>query len=297
MRLSNAIAQPDAPDLVRDFLVLAEELHFHRTAARLGMSQSGLSQRIARLECRLGVRLFSRTTRVVRLTEHGERLWARARIEGPEALVASYALRREAAHRSETGLRVGIVPLADVEVLHRLCTAFSRALSIRVVAPGQALDELERARIDVAVAWLPPQLPSRGALVLRSEAVVALLDESDALANEHTIAPELLLTRRVVAIGGIVGGREPLASVSVELCPTMDDLFTRIVTQGDVALVPGSAVEYRPRRVVSRPVIGVPRLSLAALCRRGLPASVRQTIQDAFQPTSRAMLSPRVRVA
>lgn len=56
------------------FLMVAEVSSFTRAAARLGVSQSALSQTIRGLEARLGLRLFSRTTRSVSLTEAGERL-------------------------------------------------------------------------------------------------------------------------------------------------------------------------------------------------------------------------------
>jgi DNA-binding transcriptional LysR family regulator len=56
------------------FLTVAEEQSFTRAAAKLGTSQSALSHTIRRLETRLGVRLLTRTTRSVALTEAGERL-------------------------------------------------------------------------------------------------------------------------------------------------------------------------------------------------------------------------------
>jgi DNA-binding transcriptional LysR family regulator len=62
-----------AADLVA-FLVVAREQSFTRAAAQLGVSQSALSQTMRGLETRLGVRLLTRTTRRVSVTEAGERL-------------------------------------------------------------------------------------------------------------------------------------------------------------------------------------------------------------------------------
>ena len=56
------------------FVTVADERSFTRAAAKLGLSQSALSQLIARLEKRLGLRLLARTTRSVAPTEAGQRL-------------------------------------------------------------------------------------------------------------------------------------------------------------------------------------------------------------------------------
>lgn len=57
------------------FVVVARELSFTRAAAKLGVSQSALSQTIRALEERLGLRLLTRTTRSVAPTEAGRRLF------------------------------------------------------------------------------------------------------------------------------------------------------------------------------------------------------------------------------
>ena len=56
------------------FLAVARERNFTRAAAKLGVSQSALSQTVRGLEARLGVRLLTRTTRSVAPTDAGERL-------------------------------------------------------------------------------------------------------------------------------------------------------------------------------------------------------------------------------
>lgn len=56
------------------FIAVCEEGNFTRAAARLGVSQSALSQTIRGLETRLDMRLFARTTRSVSPTEAGQRL-------------------------------------------------------------------------------------------------------------------------------------------------------------------------------------------------------------------------------
>ena len=79
------------------FVTVAREGSFTRAAAQLGVSQSALSQTVKGLEERLGLRLFTRTTRSVAPTEAGERLLATIgpRLEGIEADLAALSELRE----------------------------------------------------------------------------------------------------------------------------------------------------------------------------------------------------------
>ncbi|MFG1478694.1 LysR family transcriptional regulator [Xanthobacter sp. V4C-4] len=66
-------------DELRAFDAVATSRSFSRAAATLGCSQSAISQRIARLEKRIGRRIIRRTTRRVELTADGEAMLIYAR--------------------------------------------------------------------------------------------------------------------------------------------------------------------------------------------------------------------------
>jgi DNA-binding transcriptional LysR family regulator len=86
----------DLNDIVA-FLAVARERSFTRAAAKLGISQSALSQTLRGLEARLGLRLLTRTTRSVAPTEAGERLLRAAgpRLEEIDAELAALSELRD----------------------------------------------------------------------------------------------------------------------------------------------------------------------------------------------------------
>lgn len=59
---------------LRCFVAVAEDLHFHKAAKRLGVAQPALSRTIQNLERALGVQLFTRSNRSVAITVAGQTL-------------------------------------------------------------------------------------------------------------------------------------------------------------------------------------------------------------------------------
>src|SRR4051812_22386416 len=109
--------------LWRQFLAVAEELHFGRAALRLHMTQPPLTQAIALLEERLGVRLFDRTKRSVHLTPAGAALVPQAR----DLLARAAALpaqARAAAHGEIGRLRIAFVSTVGFGLLPRWVRGF-----------------------------------------------------------------------------------------------------------------------------------------------------------------------------
>src|SRR3982750_3158020 len=100
----------------RQFIAVAEELHFGRAAARLHMTQPPVTQAIAQMEKSLGVLLFDRTRRRVALTPAGEALLPDVR--GLLARAQALPARAKAAAAGEVGrVRLAFVSTIGFERL------------------------------------------------------------------------------------------------------------------------------------------------------------------------------------
>ncbi|MFE3459897.1 LysR family transcriptional regulator [Nocardiopsis aegyptia] len=144
---------------IEAFLVLAEELHFGRTAERLRVSTARISQTISRLERRVGAPLFERTSRRVALTPIGRGL--RDDIADAHARVEAGFARAVDAGRGVTGtLVVGFVGAAGTGLLTEAADLFRRRhpeceVRIREVHIGEAAERLRAGDVAALFACLP----------------------------------------------------------------------------------------------------------------------------------------------
>ena len=151
---------------LRQFIAVAEELHFHRAARRLNMSQPPLTATVRRLEGEIGAELLERGNRVVRLTPAGKALLAHARLTIEQADLAVAAARDAAAGRAGT-LRLTYVGSAMYGRLAKAVRAFRRSfanvqLELREATTAAQVLALREGTSDLAV--LLPPLPDAAGL-------------------------------------------------------------------------------------------------------------------------------------
>ncbi|MGW5490850.1 LysR family transcriptional regulator [Streptomyces olivaceoviridis] len=162
------------------FLLLAEELHFGRTADRMRLSRARVSQLVRRLERRVGAPLFIRTSRRVALTSLGRQL--RADLE-PHHRAIEAALERAAATARgiDTVLHVGFPNPLTGEIVMKTTEALRAshpglAVEICEVPLADPYGQLRKGEFDLQIAELPVREEDlgEGPMLLTEERVLAV---------------------------------------------------------------------------------------------------------------------------
>jgi DNA-binding transcriptional LysR family regulator len=194
---------------LRLFLVLAEELHFGRTAERLGLTTSRVSQILRDLERRLGGDLlFHRTSRVVSLTETGRELYAEL---GPAVAGLDGVLRRAQARGRGPGVvRLGLLNFASgVDVLSRAIERYEAVyagakVQLTTTPFDDRLGPLRRREIDLVMTRLPLDQPDIAVgPALSTDERVVMVGRTHPLAGRTDVTTEDLVGHDVRSPHGV----------------------------------------------------------------------------------------------
>jgi DNA-binding transcriptional LysR family regulator len=274
---------------LRAFLALAEELHFGRTADRLRVTPSRVSQSIRALEHKLGVQLVYRTSRQVRLTAAGER-FRDAAGAAYDQLMDVLRSTREDSGSLDGVLRLGLFsgPAAGPDLL-RIVDAFTGRhpdcrVEVAQVAYPDVLAELRRGEVDLLAAWMPiddPDLTTGPTLAYETRVLAVARDHP--LATRDQVSIEELADWSVSRFVGdlpkaLYEAWVPSRTPSGRPIPRdpqairLDDITAlRLkVTRGDVVhpTVPSAAAYLGSTDVVYVPIADMPPLRSALVWRR-----------------------------
>ena len=234
-------------ELLRTFLELNRTRHFGRSAEALFVTQAAVSSRLKSLEQQLGVTLFERSRREMRLTPEGSRL-----VRHSEKLIAAWRAARQdvsLAGASEQLVIGGSLRLWDVLLqrwLHDLRRAYPM---LAIIAESQTPDFLTRKLIDgtldVAILLEPAQLDI---MQIREVATVdfILVSSDDGLSVDEALGENY-----VFVDWGLSFGLEHRRTF-----PDAPESMTRVshakMALEYISLIGGSA--YLPRRMVDKDI-------------------------------------------
>lgn len=274
------------------FLVVAEELHFGRAAARLHISQPPLTVHIKKLEEELGVVLFDRTSRRVSLTSAGVRFQDRARVLLRELEDTVDDVRE--VHRGRRGrVRVGFVSSASYQLVPTVVQQMrERQPGIHVelypMATGEQMEALQDGLLDVGIMRDAPVESGLTFTTLVTEEMVAVLPSSHALADQRMVRAEDLRDVPMVLF--------PYQSMPGYVTSVLDifhdighspDVVQRAVNQENVmglvaagvgaSILPESFSGFSFPGVVTRPIAQAPKTRLEMVTNLGPASTISQT--------------------
>jgi DNA-binding transcriptional LysR family regulator len=273
-------------------IAVADTLHFGKAAKRLHISQPPLSQQIRQLEEELGIQLFERTNRNVRLTKPGEMFIQEARIVVAQAehaaKVAEYA--RDGEHGQ---LIVAIAGPADspffIDVFRLFAKRHPRVrIAVRNMSTKDQVDAIRECRVHAGFVVPPIDDPALTTETVSHQPIAIAVPEDHPLAKRAYVPLSALATERHIMFArhlgphffdAIVNGCRQ-AGFTLNVVHEVDNLHTAcaLVAAGlGVCFVPGSignvAMQVRP----VKPAIPHVDSHLALAYRRELLCDLVQT--------------------
>ncbi|MGY0387779.1 LysR family transcriptional regulator [Nocardioides sp. WG-D5] len=253
---------------LRYFVAVAEELHFSRAAARLGIAQPPLSRAISRLERRLGGPLLERNSRGVTLTDAGRVLLAEARAALDAVDAAERRTRRAVGSGDEPGLVLVSKAGAATELLTKLLDAYaaepgSVEVEVTLCGIGEQGPHLRDGRADVALLHRPfDSIDGLDSEDLLTEGQVAVLPSGHPWATRsHLRLADLddipdVPPMRWPSGGGFADGPGPEVRDSTQL-------YQLIALGRAYAVLPESARAEQHHGIATLPVLDAPEVTTA----------------------------------
>ncbi|MFB5191276.1 LysR family transcriptional regulator [Alicyclobacillus fastidiosus] len=274
------------------FVVVADELHFGRAAARLQMTQPPLSQQIQQLERELGVVLLNRSNRHVELTNAGKVFLKEARDVLTRLDHAKHAARR--AQQGMLGrLVLGFVGSATYDILPNVIRSYQERypdvdISLHEMATPAQIPALRRGDIDVGVLRTPISDGELSVAAIERHDCVAVVPKSHRFAARSSVRLDELNGERWILIARSIwpGLHDEVLSacLAVGFTPSIRQEVMEVQTAVGlvaaglgVSIVPSSTRNLHTHDVVYLKIEGVaPQVEMAIAWRRNETSEVVQ---------------------
>lgn len=288
---------------IRAFLTLCEELHFGRTAERLGVTPSRVSQIIRDLERKMGGPLVYRSSRAVTLTALGERF--RTRVDTLYAQLETAVEQTRAEVRSIEGVvRLGLfsAPAGGPHLKTIIDTFEERHPTCRVETTEVPFDEpfgpVSSGAIPLLATWLPHgQADLVTGPTLNREPRVLLVATDHPLATASHVATEDLANYPVPRFDHLPrafretwipakrpAGR-PIPSIPTQMTQRDYSQLTMRIARGELVLptIPSAVRLFAAvTKLVAVPISGLPPWRSALVWRRrAIDAKTREFVRIA----------------
>jgi LysR family hydrogen peroxide-inducible transcriptional activator len=189
---------------LRYFCAVAKAANFTRAAEQLGISQPSLSQQIGRLEKKVGVPLFVRLGRTVRLTPYGEALLPRA-LETLKEISEMESSLSNLQEGTRGVLRVGVIPTIMPYMIapkiHEFACLYPDLeiqLSERVTA--RLVEDVQAGQLDLAILGLPIANPDLVCSELFREPLYLAVGPTHPLAKNEAVNLKDLRSERMLLL-------------------------------------------------------------------------------------------------
>lgn len=232
-------------------MALAETKQFHTAANSIGLTQSALTQSIARLEKELGLQLFVRSKTGSVLTGHGRRLRDHAKVITGQFEAAKTELQARA-QQSGLEIRIGVVQSLSDEILIKAILLFKSAYpsyNVKIVKDWSAdlVALLAGGEIDFAFLsdhFLAPETPEILREPMFGDRVKVIVGEKHELYGHKSPTLNELSKQQWVAVSISPDWPEYLARVfaSADISPPRHVVRTNSMTLSAALINRGHAV-------------------------------------------------------
>lgn len=236
---------------IRYFDALAETLNFTRAAERLHVTQSTLSHQIRQLEEEIGLTLFDRSTKKVRLTEAGEILRSHLMPALSQIDRGLQALRADGPAQTDR-VRLGTTPSFNTRMVPQCVSTLLQHypgvhVTVEELDAGRISRRLASGHLDLAVSYRPEDRPQLWFEPLYNEELRLVVSKTHPLARRRRVRmielhqlrmvllPRQFLTRQLLDDCFEAAGSQPLVVAELNSVAPMIELIRQTQLAGIIA--------------------------------------------------------------